>query len=655
MERNPAIPRRKRWLAALSPVLAAAMLAWSGSARAQEVLSLCTEEALRTAVEIGGSYRLECPTNNTLASIVLSRPLVVERDLSLVSTQEMLLDGKSATRLFVVKPGVRLTLDRILLFSGRQSPTNLNNGGIDDTAGGAIYNDGGIVTLLNTRVEASAVVGVTGSAGAAGSGDHGEDGGDAAGGAIYNNGGQIIVSNTVFSANTVTPGVGGAGGGGGGGFGGNGGDGGDGGSGGGAAIYSVGGKVTVLDSMFTNNVATGAAAGAAGAAAGLLGFPGEPGEAGDGVGAAIAGANAELIVSGSTFVTNKVTGANGLAGLDGLRNQDGYPGRNGGEGAGGAVYSTGTLSMTNCTFFGNAATGGTGGEGGAGGTSGFGADGGTGGEGGGGSGAAVETTGPSTIVHCTFSDNVASSGLGGEGGPAGVLGEAGRAGNPGAAFGGAIHGAGSEVALANSILAHSGVSVSGNISDRGGNLATDRNSLIVSPQSRRLVNPFLRPLAANGGRTWTMELQTNSPAIDRALAEFAPLIDQRGTNRVVPDIGAFEIYTFVMPAIPGSVLTNGLATLRTTNNILELRWPVGYTNLFLQYKTNLNLTNWTTITNLPVTNTSGSFVLAVNLTNSTRRQSFFRLIGITNLANTNLLFQLPATNAPNTNDVFIPF
>src|SRR5687768_6692457 len=170
--------------------------------RGQELLTLCTEEALRTIVAQGGNYRFNCSTS--LVSININQPLVVERDLSLISTQEVLLTGQGKTRVFIVKPGVRLTLDRVLIFSGRQTPTNQFNAGVDDTAGAGIYNERGIVTILNGRFEANSVIGVTGNAGAEAS-DDGEPGGDAAGAAIYNHGGQVTISNTVFNANTVTP------------------------------------------------------------------------------------------------------------------------------------------------------------------------------------------------------------------------------------------------------------------------------------------------------------------------------------------------------------------------------------------------------------------------------------------------------------------
>jgi hypothetical protein len=71
---------------------------------------------------------------------------------------------------------------------------------------------------------------------------------------------------------------------------------------------------------------------------------------------------------------------------------------------------------------------------------------------------------------------------------------------------------------------------------------------------------------------------------------------------------------------------------------VNISWPAGYTNLYLQFSTNLAVTNWTTLTNLPSATNGSSYVLSVNPSNTTRPRSFFRLIGITNLSQTNLLF-----------------
>src|SRR6185436_12936941 len=105
-------------------------------------------------------------------------------------------------------------------------------------------------------------------------------------------------------------------------------------------------------------------------------FPGENGEAGDGVGAAIAAANADVTVYACTFITNSVRGANGLSATNAPGRMEGQDGRNGGDGMAGAIYSTGRLSVTNSTFFGNIAASGNGGAGGGGGPGGFGNDGG---------------------------------------------------------------------------------------------------------------------------------------------------------------------------------------------------------------------------------------------------------------------------------------
>jgi hypothetical protein len=609
------------------------------------ILNLCTEAALRAALEIGGNYRVECASN--IISINLTEPLIVTRDITMIATNDVLLNGQNLTRLMIIQPGVRVTLGGFLFFSGRQTETNLNNGGIDDTAGGAVYNDGGVLTLLRGRFQANSVLGITGTAGQDGAGEDGEPGGDAAGAAIYNNGGQLFVSNVVFEANSSTAGVGGKGGNGRtGGFGGNGGNGGDGGSAAGAAIYSNGGRVVVYASTFTNNTAVGAVAGAAGLASGLLGFHGEPGEAGDAVGAAVSGANAEITVFGSLFITNSVRAANGINATNSPGREPGARGRDGGDAAGGAIYSTGSLSVTNSTFFGNIAASGAGGAGGTAGPSGFGNDGGDGGNGGFATGAAIESVGPGVVVNSTFSDNALRAGLGGAGGLATGLGEDGDAGSKGVERGGAIYGAGSEVVVANSILANSPTTVEGNISDRGGNIATDLNPLISSFASFRLTNPFILPLANNGGPTATMAITTNSPGIDRGVTLYCPAIDQRGSNRVgTCEIGAYELI-IPPPPIPNDVFTtNNFRIFNQTNNIV-LRWPAGYTNLFVQETSELRGTNtvWTTVTNTPSLTTSSNFNFLTITPDMAKSRAFFRLFG-----------NVPGTNSLSGGGGFPPF
>lgn len=617
-----------------SRFLSAAILGLSLSvaslnAQTTNILNLCTEAALRAALEIGGNYRVECSTSAAV-TINLTTPLVVSRDVNLVATNEILLNGQNLTRLMVVQPGVRVTLSGFLFFSGRQTETNLNNGGIDSTAGAGIYNNGGIVTILRGRFSANSVLGITGAAGEDGTDENGESGGDAAGAAIYNNGGQVLVSNVVFEANTTTGGAGGRGGNGRTtGLGGDGGNGGEGGSAAGSAIYSQGGSVMAVASIFTNNTAVGAVAGLAGLGGGGLGFPGENGEAGDGVGAAIAAANADVTVYACTFITNNVRGANGLSATNAPGRMEGQDGRNGGDGVGGAIYSTGRLSVTNSTFFGNLAASGNGGAGGGGGPGGFGNDGGNGGNGGFATGGAIDTAGPAVIVNCTFSDNAITPGIGGAGGVGPELGEDGEPGVTGPARGGAVYSENSEVILANSILANSTTTVEGNVTDRGGNISTDLNPLINNFASFRLTNPFLLPLASNGGPTPTMAITTNSPGLNRGVDQFCPAIDQRGTNRTGNcDIGAYEI-TIPLPPIPTNVFSTNEFRIFSRSNEIIIRWPAGYTNLYLQEATNLLFTNtvWNSLTNFSNVRVSSNYNFLTITPDRALPRAFFRLFG----------------------------
>ncbi len=609
------------------------LLAISSSA-ADFTLEVCTEANLRAAMSNGGVIQvLPCESN-----ITLTAPIVIDRDTSLIATQEVVISGGLTTRLFVVNPGVNLRLENIALFSGRQSATNTASAGILDTAGAGIYNNGGNVTVYKGRFQSHAVLGVPGTAGESGVlGDQGQDGWDAAGAAIFNKGGTVTISNAVFEANSATGGPGGKGGDGDAVFGGEGGPGGDGGSGSGAAIYSQGGRLSLFNCVFTNNTVTGALAGAGGTGSGLFAFNGAAGESGNGFGAAVAGNDAEIAIYGCTFVGNQATGADGADAQAGFSNREGDDGEMGGQAAGGAVYSAnGILSVTNSTFLSNGVSSGKGGNGGAGGTDGFGGDGGKGGDGGLAIGGAIESTSAASIVHCTFSENTLTAGAAGTGGAGGgVLGQTGDDGHTGTRIGAALDHPIGSLTIANSIfgnIANSGIpSVAGVLTDLGGNLTTDATSLLNSVTSLKGSNPRLLTLANNGGPTPTLGLATNSSAIDKALSDFCIPVDQRGTNRVRGcDIGAFEFTGNVtVPIIPTNVL-NLTATRAATNNQVTVLWPMGFGNLFLQSSTNLGLTNsWVTVTNAgPVQ--GSNFVFSVTPTSATPK-TFYRLQGVTNL------------------------
>jgi hypothetical protein len=303
------------------------------------------------------------------------------------------------------------------------------------------------------------------------------------------------------------------------------------------------------------------------------------------------------------------------------------------------------LHVTNSTFYANSVTSGSGGAGGAGGPSGFGGDGGDGGNGGSATGAAIESTGGGVVVNCTFADNGLNPGTGGAGGALAGVGDDGQNGETGFSSGGAIYARGSATTIANNILANSIPTLGGSVTDRGGNLSTDRNSLLVHPASFQLVNPRLRTLATNGGPTLTLAIGTNSPAINAGIEEFCLAFDQRGSNRVGRcDIGAVEFMTALtnqpLPQIPTNVL-NGLTVARSTN-LVTLLWPGGYTNLFLQFATNLLDTNstWAIPSQTP-SNNNGSNVVTISTTNAAWPRTFFRLFGVTG---TNSL-PTPGTNS----------
>jgi hypothetical protein len=611
-------------------VLALFLITFFAPARSASaaVLSVCTEEELAFALETGGEWEMECISN--LFSIHITRPLIASRDVTIrvLSTNHVILTGSNITRLLVIQPNVRAEFEGFAFFSGRQTSTNENSGGIVDTAGGAIYNDNGHLIVSRGRFQANSVVGVAGGAGEDGTGESGESGGDAAGGAIYNHLGTVTISNVVFESNVTTAGAGGKGGNAqASGLGGSAGNGGDGGSAAGSAIYNHDGTVHVSASTFTANSATAGAPAAGGTTSSLLGSPGRPGIAGDGVGGAIAGSqNSVLHIWGSTFANNSVRGANGLNGNSGVGRNDGDSGLTGGEAAGGAIYTAGRLSLTNSTFFRNTATSGNGGNGGAGSSDGFGFDGGDGGNGGLASGGAVDAGGMQTvIVHCTFSDNTVTGGSGGTGGAGSGLGESGSVGSKGAELGGALYGSGAEIIAANSIFANSRPTLGGNVKDLGGNITTDRSPLITQTNlSFSLASPSLLPLASNGGPTQTMGIRSNSIAINNGVELFCAALDQRGTNRVDCDIGAYE---FVLPSLQVIFQTNAVYG---TNRVVTLQWPVT-ANIVLQGATNLAGTNtvWVPVTN-GVTQASGmnSFTVAPNLS---LPFAFYRLFGSTTI------------------------
>ncbi len=180
---------------------------------------------------------------------------------------------------------------------------------------------------------------------------------------------------------------------------------------------------------------------------------------------------------GAVFMTNCALSGNhakGLAGNPGISTTNtANTGANGGDGGpalgalGGAIFNLGALVADTCVFATNTAAGGAGGAGGAGApgiwNGGLGGNGNTGGPGYGG---AIYNQGELTLINCSFNGNSASGGQGGAGGAAGTGPFPGRPGigGPGArAAGGGVYSL--------QTLSISGCTFAGNTIQAGGSAA----------------------------------------------------------------------------------------------------------------------------------------------------------------------------------------
>jgi predicted outer membrane repeat protein len=225
------------------------------------------------------------------------------------------------------------------------------------------------------------------------------------------------------------------------------------------------------------------------------------------------------------------------------------------EGYGGALYIEGSLTLTECTLTGNSAY--------AGGVAFVAASfesnlemqrctvsGNTASFGGG-----IQSEGRMTITSSTLTQNTASEVGGAISSPSTVLTliHSTLSGNVAGSRGGGIMG--TELTLENCIVA-------GNTAPADANLTGTVTSLGVNLVSG---DPLLASLAANGGPTFTMALQSGSPARDAALGS-AATTDQRGLPRVgTPDVGAFELQ-------PGDIVVNPTLTIRLLGGSAMVSW-----------------------------------------------------------------------------------
>jgi hypothetical protein len=208
-----------------------------------------------------------------------------------------------------------------------------------------------------------------------------------------------------------------------------------------------------------------------------------------------------------------------------------------GSGGGGGIAISQTFTLSNCTIFGNSATGGD--------------DGSQPGDGEGG-GLLISLSSGQTglIANCTIAGNHANGGQGSGGVNGNGMG------------GGIVLGTAGTTNLDNTIVATNTASTAD--ADIDGNVTSGQNNLIGDGTGSNItngtnanqvgtmaapLNPELGPLQNNGGPTSTMALLPGSPAIDHGSNVLAPeSTDQRGFSRFangIADIGAFEFQPLV--------------------------------------------------------------------------------------------------------------
>ena len=532
-------------LAGLAPVLPVGMVVADDA-----VVTTCDEASFDDALDSiqttgGGAISFTCS-----GTITFSLVKVITSTVTIDGGGAITFDGGGSTGLFEVNGGGELELNAVTLQNGNAA-----------TIGGAIFNDGGTVTVTsstfsgNSADHGGAISNDCGTVTVTSSTFSGNNAG--VGGAIFNFDGTLTTTTSTFSGNSTSS------------FGG--------------AVENDGGTVTVTGSTFSDN-STGVGGGAIrtdGGTATVTTSTFSGNSATNGHGGAIRNDGA-LTVTSSTFSGNSAT--NGLGGAiffysGALTVTSSTFSGNSADHGGAILNNLGTLTITGSIFSGN--SGGAIGDGGDTLTvtsstfSGNSADKG---------GAISNFDGTLTVTSSTFSGNSADEGgaisnynndaltvtsstfsnnSAGEGGAIfnfdGTLTITSSTFNGNRATdGGAIYAIYNELAdptgtvtVGASILANNpaGDNCAGTlaIGSLGSNLSDDDSCALTGPgdieNSRSIL---LGPLADNGGPTQTMAPEPDSAAIDVADCALSSPQDQRGVARPLGagcDIGAVEVGT----------------------------------------------------------------------------------------------------------------
>jgi uncharacterized delta-60 repeat protein len=567
--------------------------------------------------------------------ITLTNTLYITTNITLDGTgRSISLDGGNAVRHFVVTNGVTLRLINMTLINGKYlgADGQTNEPG-NPGWGGAIFNSGGTLALTDCKFINNQVSG--GNGGVANypvTSPYDTSGGPAFGGAIYSTNGRVFATNCLFASNSATGAQGNANGvglytv--------------PGGAAMGGAVFSTNSVVCMNGVTFTNNLAkAGEISGGRPAAGGGLASGGALADAagttalsncvfvtnqalgatkvarsqdpipnqkddntsGSANGGAVFHDGGTMFITGTLFMNNAATGGGGAnRGLEVVIAANGN---------GGALFNqSGGLELRTCAFVFNQANGGNG----AGISTGFGHF----SVGGSASGGGIYNLGALTTINCTLAGNSCIGGpgpsdLAESGGSAfggGIFNRGGtsllnvtvavnsvQAGSSGTdpshltfsyppeALGSSISETKGTAMLTNTILfcAPTQTNVSGTITDGGHNICSDASASFSRGSSRNNLDPFLAPLADNGGLTPTMALLPSSPAVDAGDDSACPPTDQRGVTRpqgLACDIGAFEL-------APKLTLARGQEGVIT----IDYAFQAGRTNRVM---TSTNLIDW---------------------------------------------------------------
>ncbi len=231
----------------------------------------CTEAALRAAATAGGSVTFSCGADPV--TITLTSEIPIAQDTTLDGGGKVTLSGGGKTRILHLTsawnvPTPLLTVQQLAFSSG--FTTDVANTKSTKQGGGAIFEDGGSLTVIDCQF------------------DHNQcasTGQDVSGGAINGQGvGTLIIVGSSFTNNSGSNG---------------------------GALGTQDENVTVVNSTFTSNAATGK--------------DGNPGNGGNGGGLTYDGAHIALTLCGDAFSGNQANAAGGAVFRVGYSSQGGAP------------------------------------------------------------------------------------------------------------------------------------------------------------------------------------------------------------------------------------------------------------------------------------------------------------------------------------------